>query len=399
MYKGKFTSDVILSSVATAMPLITLQFVVFPLLAIRLNEDIFGFFITTVGIATIISSTFGGALNNIRLLLNSEYENEQISGDFNLLLCICCGAGLLISLFFVLQNNQMLSGVGMALFLLIPLSSILATYYNVAFRLEINYKKFLINNIIESVGFLAGYGLFLVTNYWQFIYILGFGFSIVYYISLRIPLMREPILMTHKFKKTFKHLLILIFVSLLSSSLIYIDRLILYPLLGGEAVSIYYAATVVGKLILAASAPVGGVMLSYFARMSSINKKILLQLMIYSSAAGVVGYFICIIISPRFLSFLYPAFAGDAIRYIYITTLTAVINVICTFLNPVILSFYNLNWQIIINVISIAIYLLLSILLLMSYGLMGFCIGALVSSAARFLLMTGICFLKKQRSA
>ena len=53
----------------------------------------------------------------------------------------------------------------------------------------------------------------------------------------------------------------------------YADRLILYPLLGGVAVSIYYSATIISKLISLAVTPLSTVILSYFSKMESLKRR------------------------------------------------------------------------------------------------------------------------------
>jgi len=398
MQKRKFASDSIFSIAASAIPLVILQLLIFPLLSQHVGENTFGFIITVVGIATIIGATFGSSINNIRLMLDLEYKKEQVTGDFKLIQWICCGIGFVASIICAFVFGDSFSVIGVLFFSLIPLINMSCLYYLTNFHLRLDYTKVFVSSLIESVGFVSGFGLFLLSGYWQLIYILGYGFCFLYHILLRNPLISEPIRTTHLFKKTSRHMLVLTVASLLAGTLTYIDRLLLYPMLGGEAVSVYYASTVIGKTIPLAVGPISGVMLSYFAKMSNLTKRAISMILALSGLAGVFGYFVCIIINPPLLTLLYPSIAGNALQYVHVTTLTSMVTMICSMLSPIVLKFYNINWQIKIHILNIVLYMVLSLLLLNAFGLMGFCIGALITTFIRLLFMSAICFFRKNTS-
>lgn len=58
--------------------------------------------------------------------------------------------------------------------------------------------------------------------------------------------------------------------NVLARAINYADKILLYPLLGGTMVSVYYAATVFSKVVSLAITPINSVALSY---LSKINKK------------------------------------------------------------------------------------------------------------------------------
>jgi len=398
MQKRKFASDSIFGIAASAIPIAALQLVIFPLLSKRVGENNFGFIITVVGIATIIGSTFGSSINNIRLVSNLEYEKEQVTGDFSIILWICRSIGFASSLIcaFIFRNSFSIADI--ILFSIIPIINMSSLYYLTKFHLSLDYSKIFIISIIESAGYFSGYGLFILTGYWQLIYIFGYGFCLLFHVLLRNPLISEPIHTTRLFKKTSRHMFVLTVASLLASTLTYIDRLLLYPMLGGESVSVYYVATVIGKIIPLAAGPISGVMLSYFAKMSHLTKRSILMILALSGLAGIFGYFVCIIINPPLLTLLYPSVAGSALQYIHVTTLTSMVTMICSMLSPIVLKFYNINWQIKIHTINILLYLGLSLLLLNAFGLMGFCVGALITTVIRFVFMSAICLYRKDKA-
>ena len=82
----KIILDIVLNITATAIPLIILQLVVLPLIATKMSDELYGFTLTIISTITIIASSLGNALNNVRLIKNRVYEEKGIQGDFSILL-------------------------------------------------------------------------------------------------------------------------------------------------------------------------------------------------------------------------------------------------------------------------------------------------------------------------
>ena len=114
------------------------------------------------------------------------------------------------------------------------------------------------------------------------------------------------------------------------------------------------------------------------------------KLLLVTAGIGFLGYWICIVVAKPLLSFLYPQWIEQSMIYIYITTLTAIFSAISMVVNPIVLRFCNMNWQILINGICFAVYLVVSLILLNEFGLMGFCVGNMLSNAIALFLMVMI---------
>ena len=120
-------------------------------------------------------------MNNVRLLRQNEYFEAGQHGDYliililELFLVVVSMAAIL--LFFVKLDN-------LKEFILIILLSVLMTIQNyaiVAFIQDLDYKKVLINNVFLLAGYGIGFLLSILSDKkWQYIYILGYLFSIVH---------------------------------------------------------------------------------------------------------------------------------------------------------------------------------------------------------------------------
>ena len=67
--------------------------------------------------------------------------------------------------------------------------------------------------------------------------------------------------------------IILIFTGLSTTLSTYLDRLIIYPLLGGDAVTVYTVASFFGKSLGIVMTPIAGVLLGYYAQRNFIMTK------------------------------------------------------------------------------------------------------------------------------
>lgn len=386
--KCKIILDVILNLIATAMPLTVLQLIILPCMAKRMSEDRYGYLLAAVSLVTIVANTLGNSLNNVRLLNSQLYEKEEIVGDFNRLLII----ELLVGVLLIIGGFRFLGGdiskITEIFILIFGILIILKEYFIVNFRLQLNYFAVVWNNIFVGIGYVFGYFFFLKTNMWIAPYLIGTLFGCIHALY-KNNMINEPITITKLFKNSLHKTCVLCIAGVLSNALSYSDRLIIYPMLGGSTVTIYFAASFLGKIISTAIGPIASVMLSYLAKKDELPRKQFIFISGLASLIGLLGYVLGIILSKPLLFYLYPQWAIEASNYISITTATAMIIMCTNIIRPFVLRYCNINWQIVANIVPFIIYFVFSIMLYKVYGLYGFCLGVLGGNIAKFI----ICFI------
>lgn len=386
MNKKKFIFDVVLNIVASAIPIATLQLIILPSIASQLESEHYGLIITLISFLTLFSHPFGNVLNNIRLLQSKESTGNTINGDFNILLLL----SLLINSFIIVIGAVYFEGKLLLLniVLLLTISSLILIreYLVVTFRIILNYKAILLNNLILSCGYLIGLFLFFITGYWQFVYIIGLTLSLLYILK-NTKLLEGGFRRTPNLKGTMYRCLILFMSTFLKTVTSYADKLLIFPLLGSSAVAIYYSSTIIGKIISMGITPLSSVMLSYLSKIERLKFRNFIYILFFTGIAGILGYLICIFISRPLLSLLYPKWVEESMKLIYITTGTAIIGALNTVLHPINLRFNNINWQVLINGIYLVAYIFCSLSLYKLYGLVGFCSGILLASIIKLMTM------------
>lgn len=389
--------DMLINIIGTGLPLFVLQIIIYPLVARMIDADLYGQMQSTLSIVYLVGGTLGGALSTTRLIKDYDYQSRSVRGDFNRVLLssgIIVFLATIIILYFYLDRPPFSS---LLLIITITMMNYVQNYLDVGFRLELNYRRIFICKVLTCVGYIAGFLIFYFTLVWQYLYIGSYLFTLIYSIK-KTTLLKEPFVVTELLRDTVKTFSNLSIASALSKALTYVDKLYLYPVLGGEAVSIYFAANIFGKLILQVLEPITNVVLSYLSKAGKVSRSL------WKLAAGLgalfcVGmYFICIVICRPILQWFYPQWAAQAAPLIPIATASLCISSFISIIYPFTLKTFDTNRQIIINGSSLIVYVVLVSYLSPRYWLQGCCVALLLSYIVK-LIMIAVFVLIEYRSS
>ena len=392
--------DMIINLAGTGISLAILQLVIYPILAKALGSEDYGQMQSIISVLYLLSGTLGGSLHTTRLVREYEYNENRIKADFNLLSLGCIAATVVGIPVMMLLYARGMSFIDIALITVIGIFNFTSNYYAVGFRLKIDYKAIFLSKIIGSLGYGIGYGVFCLTGKWQFVYIVSFLLETLYY-YFKTDLFREPYQKSSLFKKTVQAFANLGIAGLLSKTLTYFDKLLLYPLLGGTAVSIYVTANVFGKLILMTIEPITNVVLSYLSRQKRVSKNIWKIAVLIGAAGCALMYFVCLLVSGPVLNIFYPQWAEESLRLVPLTTLSLAISAFLSIVYPFTLKTIDTSRQIILNIIGIAAYIVSVLLLYKPMGVRGCCIALIISYTIKLLFIFLFCFrrMKKEEKA
>lgn len=380
---------------ASAVPLVVLQLVILPLVAVRVDAAEYGLIVTVASFFSFCPATLGNVINNVRLIRNKDYENNGLKGDFNVLVLVSTLLSVLLSMGYIYMFVH-LSLTGALLVVVTSALWCLQSYWLVAFRLQVDYVAILVNNILLSIGYTLGLALFAVSGYWELIYFSGQVFSFLYLLKTT-RIWREPCVKTRLFYSVLKESGLLTASGLLACMSTYCDRIILFPLLGGSLVSVYYVSTLFAKIISFAASAVNNVALSYLSKVEDSQRKSFWATLFAGAVVCLLCYFAVIVVAPLFLQMLYPQFVQQALIYVPIASATAFVSVLSSLMNPYILRFRPMKWQLVFSAASASIYMIAAFALTCLFGLMGFCWGAFIAETIRFCaIILVFCFAKSR---
>lgn len=376
--KKNIAKDFLLNVISNALPVIALQLIVQPYLALKLGADENGVFITVMSLLHFVVMLLGATLHTTRLLVDNKYRENGEQGDFNiglLFLCLPCFLFTTIGCFII--------GLSVVDTMIVSILSIIwmaKDYAIVEYRLRINYSRILMNNTICSLGYIIGIFFFSIWPFWYVIILSGTLLSFIYTI-LSTSIFTEPFFLTNQFKSTAKSFGILFITESMKVFVLNFDRFVIFAMMSGAAVSIYYSASIMGKLISMVSVPIGNVVLSYLVNVKSINKSIYNQIVLIIIGIGLFTYFISITVSPYLLEILYPEWADQSKKLILLTCGVSFFELVRQLIGPFIIRFCDLNFQPKIYGIYAILYIIVGTLSLKFFDLIGFTISYLFISA------------------
>ncbi|QLY79105.1 hypothetical protein [Clostridium intestinale] len=365
---------------------VTLQILIYPLIAKNVSIETYGIILTIMGIVNTIIVALGNTLNNVRLVQNQDYESRKELGDFNIILIATSIVGVIISIIVMLT----LKNISILNILLITLSivfGIARSYYLVGYRINLNFLFNLYCNLVISLGYLIGFVIFHYTNIWSVIFLIGEIFG-CFFLFLTTDVVREPLKITTIFRKTLSKYFILIATGAMATILTYMDRLIIFPVLGGEAVSTFTVASFFGKTIGMVMIPISGVLLGYYSQKSfKFTIKIFWLINIVIIVFSAIFFAVSLVLSSWVTKLLYPTLFESAKEYIIIANLAAIIGMISNITQPSVLKFAPMFWQLIIQGIYSIIYIGLGTFMLKLYGIYGFCVGIMIANVFKLILL------------
>lgn len=390
--KNGIYRDFVLSLIASAVTTVVAQLITYPVLARICTSTEYGMILTIMGMGNVIMLALGNSLNNVRLVMNEDYDEKGYAGDYLPLLVFLSVVGAIVYFIYLIWFGEK------SIFLIFSLCGfafcgILQSYGSVAFRIKINYVKNLLLNICVAVGSIVGLLIFCFTrklSLWALTFVIGQIFGVIY-IYLKSPIFKEPFRFTPLLMKTLKKEVVLLFTTLCANILVYLDRLILYPLLGGDAVSTYTVASFFGKSLAILMNPISGVLLTYYAKKNyGMNMRKFWKNNILTLGVSAAFMIFSLLTSEWITGILYPSLIEQAKPYLIIANMTAVINVVGNMAQPAVLKFAPTKWQAINQISYMAVYLGLGIKLSKTNGLMGFSQAALIAATIRVLIFYSV---------
>ncbi|MEA5076898.1 MAG: hypothetical protein VB139_11200 [Coriobacteriia bacterium] len=380
--------DIGLNVVASALLTGVTQLLVYPGLSRMVTPAEYGSLLTAMAVVNVVGSSFGGSLNNTRILLQREYDREGVTGDYNaIFLILATITAPLVAL--ILSYTGLTSGVDAIGAVIVAVLVLWRAYYSASYRLRIDYWK----NLAASAAGVAGYGLGMVlaksTGHWSAAFLAGELFACAY-IAMTGHIVRERISRTGLLVHTLRTYGFLFMGSVLAASSLYLDRFLIYPVLGAAEVSTYTVASFMGKSIGLLMSPIAGVLLTYYAKATSLSRARMLGQVGFMSVGSVVGFLLILLIGRPVTTALYPTIAERAMPYFAVANLASILFVAGNLIHPLVLRFCDSRWQPIIQGSYLAAYLGLGYAGASIAGLWGLCWAVLAANTIRCLAMVAL---------
>ena len=389
-FKSGMVGDVTFKLIANVVSTIIRNIIVLPVLARYFTNTQYGQLVTVIGVITTITAGLGNALLSTRLVMESEYKKSHVEGDFNLICIIVSLVSVVFTIPIAIYFSS-ISGVQVLFTGIILFLETYVGYHSGWFILKQAYRKLLVYTLVGGIGFGVGILLTKFTGFWTLTYMCSDILSCAFLFFLS-PHVKEKRFFTKILKITLSKYWLLFLTTIITNALAYLDRLLLYPLIGSEAVATYTTASVFGKAFNLIAIPVSSILLGYYAteRIKLTKKKFWI---INGITLVLLGAFILVtrVIGVWFTGILYPTIIDDARPYILIANLSSALGASAQITKSAALKYAKTYWTLIIQITYAAIYAGGGFLAAKSGGLREFAEVILVANVVQLIVLYIVC--------
>lgn len=387
--KKSVVKNFVLNLVASILPVFVLQILIYPYMSRIMGGNEYGLMLTVYSLLMMIVNSSSVAVSDLKILYNKDYKDNNIEGDFPVLMrkYLTFSVLIMVCSSFVCYEN--INFVNVLFVIVTVIALFLNSYMHIELVLNLQYNKICINSFCMAGGYLIGVGLYMIIPYWELLYLMTYFISSVY-LFFNTTILKESCKKTRNYKRMRKESLLLFFSSIISNSTAYADKIVLFPLIGGGNVAIYYTASFIGKTISLGVTPVNRLILGYIANMDRISNKKFFKFFVITLFTAGIGYGICMLLTKPIMSILYPQWIQEVMIYAPVTTATAIVAAVASMIQPFLLRYTPVKWQTFIQTSSAIIYFCIALLLFMKYNLMGFCLGGAIGSVYKVICMVVI---------
>jgi len=389
--------DIMYSMAAVVLYNGVIQFAVYPFFNNEMGGATFGVVLSLHSILMIIAGACGGAANNSRMVTQLKFTPSN--SDYNFILFFLGIASIIVgTIYFVVAAPAGITMAAIVLYAGLMFIMLLRYYGDVEFRLRIDFKRYFIYYFLISIGYCLGLYIYHVTGQWALALLVGEIMAVGYVIwkgHIFTPLVWGR---TQYTSAVWKSTTFLLTANLISLLIVNADRILLLFFEGGTAVTAYYVASLLGKLIALLTVPLSGVMLSYLVRYDgSLSRRMFLQgtgLILVMSA---VAFSCCFLLSPWLIRWLYPSSLEIAKPILALAIAGQIIYFATSILKIVLLRFYEEKYQTYLNIIYGLSFFVITILALIFGELNEFAWAVLIVNTGYFILIVGFGLYKIDR--
>jgi O-antigen/teichoic acid export membrane protein len=366
-----------------------IQFAVYPFFNREMGKATFGVVLALHSVLIIVAGACGGAANSSRMVTQLKFTPSN--GDYNFILLFLGLASMIAgTIYFVVAATAGVNPMAVLLYAGLMFFMMLRHYGDVEFRLRIDFKRFFVYYCLISAGYCLGLYIYHLTGQWALALLVGEILAIGYVIW-KGHIFSSPLGgRTQYTSAVWKSITFLLSANLISLLIVNADRILLLSFEGGAAVTAYYVASLLGRLVALLTIPLGGVMLSYLVRYDgSLSRRMLLQGTGLILVLSVAAFACCFLLSPWFIRWLYPASLEMARPILALAIAGQIIFFAAGLLKIVLLRFYGEKYQTYLNIIYGVGFFTIAILALIFGGLNEFARAVLIANVGYFLLLVG----------
>lgn len=387
--------DLMYSMLGTAVMNAVIQLVVYPYLQHEIGAEAWGGILSLLAIVSIMGGTFGTGANYSRMLAYTK--GRVCNSDYNKFLIYIAGFSVIVSSagMYWLHIDDIRVYIGYCILMIV---TIFRYYADVEFRLKMNYKGYCFFYLLIGIGYLVGIMIYSFFKSWVLTMLLG-ELAAVLYVKCRGDIFNGTLKKTAYYRSNIQSILQISGTQLLAIVVLNSDRLLLQPICGGTAVTVFYVATLIGKVTALISAPLNGVLIGYLSRYKgTIQKHTFIKLGLLAVLAGSILTVLCTGVSYIFIKMMYSDIFEIVMPYLWIANAGQAFYFISGTLMVILMRVSLEKHQIYLNAVYVLVFFVLAIPLTIQWKLWGMAWALFFGNVFRIMLIVMLgekCIQKK----
>lgn len=396
---GKLGTDFLLSVSAVVLFNAVIQFVLNPYLSKQMGAEKFGTVIYLLSLISVVGA-FGLAANYSRMVVSSKRECSN--GDYNRYFAVIAVISLAVSAvgLVALKSFSLPCFFSYAALMFL---TILRYYGDVEYRLACNFKGYFVYYVLIAVGYVIGVLTYRFTNSWVIAMLIGEALAILF-VGFSGKIFKPPFFKkSANYKENMKSVLTLVPSNLVQTVILNADRILVMLFIGSQEVTVFYVASLVGKIVALVTVPLEGLVISYLNKYEDrISYKLFLG---FAGGAGALAA-VMTVASTVASHVLIPAMYGEEIYaaaspYFIIANAGQVFFFVSTVLITFVLKISGEGSQLALNLIYLAVFAVTVIPCVIFGGLWGLAVSIAAVNLFRiiFIVAYGLKKLSKKQKA
>lgn len=390
----KSIKDLGANTIAFALGIVIQQLLVMPVLAKYASEESFAEIVVFHSIFNILCAVFGDELGNAKIIRSQAYEENGLKGDFGRILCVSLGIVVIGTniCFFIFSISYFDVVICSVLFVL----GIIRYYGMAVYRLKQQFNRVLLINVCYCIGEIVGLVVALFYQFYFGVFLFGEVFVLICWLQIRRKsgerIDRRSFVKTTEMKKTMKVYGEVAGVAVISNGVIYLDRLLVYPLAGAAAMNRYYGASSMSKMLSLVVNPLSSFLLAKLvgAKEKLGDKFVKKSIRVFCPLLTVL-IFGSIFVTYIGVKLFYPQYFQTAVELLIPIGVTTALALAVSLLKPIIMIFLDTKKLLCIQVLYVFVLIICIYFFSSEWGVDGFawatCIGRVVQVLACFLLL------------
>ncbi|MBP1587506.1 MAG: hypothetical protein ILO53_03780 [Clostridia bacterium] len=381
-----------------------IQLLLYPSINRRFGDAVFGDILSMLAVVSVLATAIGTGANYARMVAKTRERGGN--GDFNIFLLVSIVPTAVVSVVSSVLILGQKSIVFNVLFILLTFMSILRYYGDVEYRLNVNFVLFFVYYLLISLGYVAGsflikYDVFGANSTWVIAILFGELLSVLF-VALTGSIFkgRSVLQASPFFWENMKTTAFLLGSNFINALVLQADKLLLKAFVSSEAVTIFYVATLIGKVIAMLTTPLNGIIIGYLARYKGRFTAKFFTLTV-AAALAVCALFTAggVLVSHIFVKLMYPGIYAETTQYFPLANCGQVFYFVSGSLMVVVLRFAHEKYQLITNIIYAALFAAVVIPFVIYFGIWGITVGLLIVNVVRFIIVTVIGFAHVDRGS